>query len=716
MRHIVFSLLIFATNSIQAESAMTDETAIIAQRLRERLISSPAKNRERAARDLLDLQAGDGSWPDVDYDDASRTRWKPSRHLAHLAVLARAYTTPASGLEGDARVRDAFRLGLQYWVDRHPVSDNWWYNVIGAPRTLSDILLLMVDELSPELVEATAALIRESGFTRTGANLVDEARNLLALACATGDAELLGEAVRYISEEIRVTTEEGIQCDDSFHQHGPQNMVISYGLGFAGDQAGFAELFAGTSFAYSRDRIRILSRFILDGQQWYIRGRQIDFHAMGRGAFRGGPGAHSWNAGGFAGMARRMATADPARGDEYLAFAARVAGDQPAGKSGPLGNKQFWRSDTMVQRAADWYASVRFHSTRTYATETRTNRENLKGYHLSDGVYYLLQRGDEYHEIQPVWEYRKLPGLTFLDTAAPIPYGNQTPHAGNTSFVGGASDGLCGVSVMDYDKGGVRARKAYFFTPGGFACLGAGIESREEERVLTTLNQCRLRSDVAIMDDGGLTMLEGEMAEGAGIRAVHHDRVAYVMLEDAAVTIRAREQTGSWREVEARASDELVAQNVFTCWIDHGAGPDGGSYAYRVVPGTERRDLPAVAADESVRVLSNAPEIQAVHFADEGVTQAIFHQSDTLTLADGGRLTTDTPCAVMLRVAGDLVLLTVADPAQEHPQLILQIDGRYVGRGASWTGDRGVTRIVVDLPKGQYAGQSVSLPLEKARG
>ena len=37
---------------------------------------------------------------------------------------------------------------------------------------------------------------------------------------------------------------------------------------------------------------------------------------------------------------------------------------------------------------------------------------------------------------------------------------------------------------------------------------------------------------------------------------------------------------------------------------------------------------------------------------------------------------TDTPCAVMLRVTGDLVLLTVSDPAQEHQQLILQVDGR----------------------------------------
>lgn len=412
-------------------------------------------------------------------------------------------------------------------------------------------------------------------------------------------------------------------------------------------------------------------------------------------------------------MSLRMASADPARSEEYLAFAARVSGDQPAGSSGPLGNKHFWRSDTMVHRTADWYASVRFHSTRTYATETRTNHENLKGYHLSDGVAFLLQRGDEYHDIQPVWDYRKLPGLTFLDTTAPIPYGRETPRAGNTTFVGGASDGLCGVSVMDYDKGGVRAKKAYFFTREGIVCLGAGIESSEGENVLTTLNQCRLKSEVTILVGGKISTLEEERQEGTDIRAIHHDGVAYVFLNDSAVVVRAGEQTGSWREIEAKASDEPVSENVFTCWIDHGSKPDDASYAYRIVPGSDRDDLTAVAAEESIHILSNTPDIQAVHFASEQVTQAIFHKPGALILADGKTLTTDTPCAVILRTLEEVTLLTVSDPTQEQPQLILHLTGNHIGRGATTTLDDTVTRIVVDLPKDAYAGQSVIVPLTR---
>ena len=679
----LFTFLLFCTtNAIYAESTMSDETVLIAQRLRDRLVTSAPKNVSQTARDLLDRQSSDGSWPDINYDDRSRGRWRPLSHLSRVVTLATAYHAPTQ-LNQDAGIRDAIRSGLQYWVDRHPVSDNWWYSVIGGPRKLGDILLLMVDELSPELADTTGKLIHRSGFTRTGANLIDEARNLLTLACAIGDVDLLREAARHISADIRVTTDEGIQADDSYHQHGPQNMIIHYGRVFSNNQARYAELFAGTAFAYSEDQIRILSRLILDGQQWYIRGRQTDYHARGRRAFQGRPGLHSWNAGGFAEMC--MASADPARRDEYQAFAARVSGDQPAGSSGPLGNKHFWRSDTMVHRQIHWYESVRFHSTRTYATETRTNRENLKGYHLADGVYFLLQHGDEYHDIQPVWEYRKLPGLTFLDTNAPIPYGKETPRAGNTTFVGGVSDGRVGVSVMDYDKAGVRAKKAYFFNSNEFVCLGAGIASNQAEDVLTTLDQSRLKSEVTILRDGNPSPLKGELLEGTDIRAIHHDKVAYIVMGDATVAVRAKQQTGSWQEVEDQASNESVPQDVFTCWIDHGPKPEDATYAYRIVPNTDHSDLSDIADDNSVHVLANTPEIQAIHFADDDIIQAIFHNPGSLVLSNGKSLTTDSACVIILRPTPDNILLTVADPTQEQQQLTLTLDGHYVGTGASTT-------------------------------
>lgn len=708
----VLLLALLISLPLNAEPTMPDEITLIADRLRERVLSRIPDDIDQQTQQRLDRQNDDGSWDDVDYDDESRTHWKPGRHLSHLETLSRAYRAPSSGFTGDNRVADAIRSGLSYWIDRHPVSDNWWYDVIGGPRQLGDILILMVDELTPELIDGASKLMHESGFTRTGANLVDEASNLLYLACATRDAELLTECVKYISGEIRVTTDEGIQADDSFHQHGPQQMVISYGRGFAADQAGFAVLFAGTSFAFPEEKIRILSRFILDAQQWFIRGRQVDYHAMGRGAFRGAPGEHTWNAGGYAWIAERMIEVDPARADEYRAFADRVRGKTPAGSTGPLGNKHFWRSDTMVHREPDWYASVRFHSTRVYATETRTNRENLKGYHLADGTYFVLQRGDEYHEVQPVWNYRRLPGLTYLDTEAPIPYGRDVPQAGNTEFVGGVSDGLYGAAVMDYDKAGVSARKSYFFFPDGFVCLGAGIGSTEPERVLTTLNQSRRRSDISVFGEG-LSVLGAEgIASSDRIRAIQHDGIAYVLLDPATVGISARRQEGSWQEVEDRASDEPVPQDIFTAWIDHGPKPDDATYAYRIVPGAEPGELAKHVGESPVRILSNTPEVQAVETRD-GVTQAIFYRPGSIRLSDDTTITVDAPCTLIWRLSGEEVLLTVSDPLQTRRQIGVRISGSYAGLGAGLLDTD--TQVIVDLPGDQNAGRSRVTPLRLLR-
>ena len=300
-----------------------------------------------------------------------------------------------------------------------------------------------------------------------------------------------------------------------------------------------------------------------------------------------------------------------------------------------------------------------------------------------------------------------MPGLTFLDTDAPLPYGRNAPRAGNTSFVGGASDGLSGVSVMDYDKGGVRAKKAYFFANDGFVCLGAGITSSENENVFTTLNQCLLKSDVVALSEGSLTVLEEDRLEAQNVRAVHHDGVAYVLLDDASVVVRAIQQNGSWQEIEAKASADPVPRDMFTCWIDHGATPTDATYAYRVIPGAKRDDLSALADDGTVSILANTSELQAVHWEKEGMIQAIFHAPGELSLPGQGTLRVDTPCAVMLGTKGDTALLTVAEPTQENAQLILTLDGRYTGRGASYVSDDNTTYVVVDLPKGPYAGESV---------
>ncbi len=156
-----------------------------------------------------------------------------------------------------------------------------------------------------------------------------------------------------------------------------------------------------------------------------------------------------------------------------------------------LGNKQFWRSDFMVEQTKNLYFSVKMNSKRTIGIET-INGENLKGYWLPFGLTYIAPTGKEYESIFPVWDWGHLPGVTSPATAF-VPVNNfKQPN----TFVGEVSDGTNGACAMklDIESSGksIHAQKAWFFLGGSVVALGAGISSSSDSPVDTTLNQTLL--------------------------------------------------------------------------------------------------------------------------------------------------------------------------------------------------------------------------------
>jgi len=677
---------------------------IIAERLREEFGGqAPGEDRIQA---YLKRQNADGSWPDVDYNDVARTHWSPQRHTRNLSDMACAYGAKGHALAGDAMLRDGIVNGLTFWTDRDPQSDNWWFNCISTSRDLGRVLLVMGDTIPRDVRDKAAVMIRRSTFKRTGSNLTWEANNLMVLACSIGDVALMQEAISYLTKEIRITTEEGIQCDYSFHQHGPQLYMSNYGAAFAGNNSRYCGLFLGTSFALDKEKIAAISGLVREGQQWFLWGRQLDYHTLGRQLDN--PSA-TWRGRELLGTSQRMVHVDPENAEEYRQLIERVKGNVPPGKTGPKGNRHYWRSDIMVHRPGNFYVSVRMHSTRTYATETRTNRENLKGYHLSDGTYFLMQRGDEFHEIQPTWDWRKLPGVTYRDTDEPYPYGKTAPQGGTTDFVGGVSDGKVGVAAMDYAKDDVQAHKAWFFFDQGFVCLGAGIAAEKDESVTTSLNQTLLNGEVLLLQDQQTEINRGEVV-GKDVKAVYHDGVGYYFLGEQQTVVRADAQTGTWTSIEEDSSrKDPVTQDVFGLWVDHGVRPVDGSYAYAVMPGVDRDRFTSLGKQLPFEVVSNNVGVQAVAFPDQGIVQAAFFEAGVLRVLDGLDVEVDAACLVMLQQRGDLWTVSVSDPTQKLSQVHMTLGGSFKGEGAVAEGAS--TVVTVGLPQDQWAGKTVNFSL-----
>ena len=159
------TLCVLLSPILYADTTVEKDLSLITDRLRAEALDPRRPPKAKDINEDISNQQDDGSWPDVDYDDRSRTHWKPRAHLSKILDLARAFHTPAGSHEGSTQVRDAFVAGLNYWVERDPQSDNWFRQSIGTPASLGDAVLLMGDERPPSLFEATGQLVRRSGFT-----------------------------------------------------------------------------------------------------------------------------------------------------------------------------------------------------------------------------------------------------------------------------------------------------------------------------------------------------------------------------------------------------------------------------------------------------------------------------------------------------------------------------------------------------------------------
>ena len=89
-----------------------------------------------------------------------------------------------------------------------------------------------------------------------------------------------------------------------------------------------------------------------------------------------------------------------------------------------------------MHRRAGFYSSIRMSSTRTVRSE-QCNGEGLRNYHMGDGVTLFVRSGAEYVGIFPVWDWRRLPGITCRQANDPLPILSTGRHRGATEFVVG---------------------------------------------------------------------------------------------------------------------------------------------------------------------------------------------------------------------------------------------------------------------------------------
>ncbi len=220
--------------------------------------------------------AADGSWDDIKYVDAARSRWMNGEHLNRMLVMAKSARVARNGGHPDQVLEGKILLALKWWTDHDYQNPNWWWNEIGVPELLGEIGSLLGPQLPDDAREKVVTIMKRSDWKKlmvgtspwTGANLTWSTGITVVRGCLENDPVPVEESFKRMFEEIVIMPQpkDGMQQDYSFHQHGVQLYNGGYGLDFANDVGRFISYSWGTRFQIPPDRMTSIQRLSAGGR------------------------------------------------------------------------------------------------------------------------------------------------------------------------------------------------------------------------------------------------------------------------------------------------------------------------------------------------------------------------------------------------------------------------------------------------------------------
>jgi hyaluronate lyase len=617
-----------------------------------------------------------------------------SSNYSRLNSLALAWATPGQSLYQDSGLLADLRSALN-WMDGNRYNarvpqeyDNWYDWEIGAPVLLTNIAILLYDQLTAdELSRFMAAIERFDSnpaimivnTVSTGANRTDKCKIALLRGILVKDPNKISLAVADLSPVFAyVTSGDGFYIDGSFVQHTRHPYTGSYGLQLIADIADLLNLLSGSAFDVTDPARANVIRWVNDSfspplyegaMMDMLRGRAISRnsstdHVIGHSVIaallRITQFASPGDATALRGSIKRWLLDDTSRDFaanlplDLIGEANRILGDGSIPAADLQSASRVYASmDRVVHLRPTWAAGIAMHSTRIYNYES-INNENLHGWHTGDGMTYfynadLTQFGDSFW---PTVDPQRLPGTTVI--AGSTARQSQT---GGSNVVGGASADEYSAVMMQLSPDGrqLSAKKSWFLFDDELVALGADIRSTAAGKTVETIvENRRVTSDPMFTADPN-----GAWAHQAGIGYYFPDGAPWQSLN--------QPHSGAWRDINAGGPALVLTSQYQTLWFDHGVLPAGASYSYILLPGKSADDTAAYALSPAVRIVENDAIVQAVSHTGLGITAANFWSAGGNTAAG---ITCDSVASVVVHQASGLIDIAVADPTQANNGVI----------------------------------------------
>ncbi|MDI4647654.1 polysaccharide lyase family 8 super-sandwich domain-containing protein [Cohnella hashimotonis] len=694
----------------------------------------------QAARDYWSGMALSGSggtlWSDLPASPTDSTFI--NTHYTRLKAMALAYATPGTSLYQDARLGDDIVAALD-WLQSHLYTPtaaqygNWWNWQIGVPNRLTDILILMYDELTPAQIKAAAASIdRHIGdiaspsFTQTGANRSDIMLIEVRLGLLEHNYKRLMQARDGMTPLFEyVTSGDGFYEDGSYVQHTTIAYTGSYGEVLIQGLGNLMLLLNGSDWQPVAPEAGRIYEWIDKGFAPILyKGQAIDM-TRGRAIVRPAGDAYYSARNILTGIARIAQTAPASQAEALKALVkGEFAYQLQRGVSYyrlPLDladTVKDWMNDVSIPAAEELPAHYELNgmarsihqgsdylfgvskSSKRIATYELTNGENPKGWYTGDGMTYLYN-SDLSQYADSFWatvDWKRLPGTTVAvrdRQAADYQNGDGETTPAN-SWAGGATLGSYGVTGMNLMQTGtsLNAYKSWFAFDDEIVALGAGISSGDSLPVETIVEQRKLKSDNANAFSVDGESMEGTFADRivANARWAHLDGnagegsdIGYVFPDGGPLIVSRQLQEGRWSDIalanppSATVPSQLLSDYYLTMRLTHGTTPSDETYQYVLLPGATEARTASYAGSPDVSIVANTASVQAVREDSLHATGFSFWRDE---IASAGGLTSDRKASVMLREdeADGTVELAVADPTLENAGYIqLELDRSAAG-------------------------------------
>ena len=697
--------------------AQTNDLAVIRQRVIAELFTNTVADNQ--VETIVAKMREDGSFPGIDYADLSTTAGFPQqRHISDLLYLARVYQSKTSKHYHSKQLMETIEKGLRYWAKNDYVGDNWHDSQITVPTILINMMLVIGNDLPKELVEKLQPIIGRANMSASGAR---PSGDRIVIAGILAKNMLFREnfaefekVIKIIEGEIKFSTgERGIQHDYSFH-HRPDrvNNTTSYGYGKYANAFGEWLVYVnGTKYQFSKEKINALVDYYIDGiTKQLVYGVYEDVSVKNRDI----TSKNNFQPRGTLEIERLLVGTDyrKAELDELIRLRKGTA------KPSKSFAKFFWQTEHFVFQRPNFYTTVRMFSTRNANMEMPYNGPGKPTHHRADGTNYLVLKGNEYHNIWPVYDWQKISGTTVLQKPA-LPGPDDIQRKGLTRFVGAVTDDLYGAVVFDFKSPHdmVEAKKSWFFFDEEYVCLGTDIRSESKLKVATTINQVLLKGDVTIMQDGNKAVLPSGNRVAEKVKWIYHDKIGYIFPEPTKINVSNQSESGTWAAItdQKNISKEPVNEQVFKLWFDHGARPAKAGYQYIVVPDIDQNKLMETSQDNrSIKILSNTDTVQAVFHGKLNMVQAAFYQAADLKVSPGFSLKMDSQGMAMIKMDGSRIKsISVADPSRQLRRMSITVSGIYAVKKEGLiclpNNQLKQTLLLIDLPQGVYAGKSVNI-------